>query len=100
VTAPRLPCGKLAAKMGERGFQKRFSDAGRAGAYLRVIEEGEVAAGDAVELLERPAHGVTVALVARALGGEGELVPRLLDAPQLAERTLRWARSRVAAAQR
>jgi MOSC domain-containing protein YiiM len=85
VAAPRLPCFKLAARVGERGFEKRFGDARRPGAYLRVVEEGELRAGDAVEPVERPAHGVTVTMVSRALLGDKELREQLADAARLDE---------------
>jgi len=50
VTQPRSPCWKLEEKVGEPGFMKRFVRAGRPGMYLRVLREGEVRAGDAVEV--------------------------------------------------
>jgi MOSC domain-containing protein YiiM len=83
VAGPRLPCFKLAARVGDRGFERRFGKAARPGAYLRVLEEGELSPGDAVELEERPDHGVTVALVSRAVLGEKELRPKVLEAPCL-----------------
>lgn len=49
VTAPRIPCGTLAARMGEPAFLKRFRRAERPGVYCRVIREGRVLAGDTVE---------------------------------------------------
>jgi MOSC domain-containing protein YiiM len=62
VTAPRIPCWKLAKKMDDPLFIKRFSQAGRPGAYLRIIEEGEIGAGDEVEIVERPTdHDITIA---------------------------------------
>ncbi len=82
VAGPRLPCFKLAARVGDRGFERRFAKAGRPGAYLRVLEEGELEAGDAVEVTERPDHEVTVALMARAILGDKELRPRVLAALQ------------------
>lgn len=51
VTAPRIPCAKLAARVGEPGFVKRFIAARRPGAYLRVIEPGTVLPGTAAELI-------------------------------------------------
>ena len=54
VTEPRRPCWKLATKVGEPRFVKRFAQAGRPGAYLRVLREGEVRAGDAVIVAEGP----------------------------------------------
>jgi MOSC domain-containing protein YiiM len=53
VTQPRYPCFKLGIKMGDPRFPRRFLASGRTGFYLRVLEEGEVAAGDTVELAEQ-----------------------------------------------
>ncbi len=50
VTAPRIPCVTLAARMGDPSFVKRFRRAERPGVYCRVIEEGRVRAGDSVTL--------------------------------------------------
>jgi MOSC domain-containing protein YiiM len=91
VTGPRLPCWKLALKMDDPKFVKRFGAALRLGAYLRVLQEGEVVVGDAAEVVERPGHGVTVELVGRAMLGEPELAPRLLEAPALGGQARSWA---------
>jgi len=48
VIQPRQPCYKLGIKMGDARFPKRFLASGRSGFYLRVLEEGEVGAGDVV----------------------------------------------------
>src|SRR4029077_13192022 len=66
VTGPRIPCATFAAWVGERGCVRRFTVRGRTGAYLAVVEPGVVSAGDAVEVLDRPAHGITVPEVFRA----------------------------------
>ncbi len=60
VTAPRFPCATLAARMGDAGFVKRFREAGRPGAYCRVLRVGAVQVGDVVEL-ERY-HGETLTI--------------------------------------
>ena len=67
VTAPRTPCAKLQAHWGVPRLIKRFTQRGASGAYLRVLEVGEIGAGDTIEVLERPGHGVTVGLAFRAL---------------------------------
>jgi MOSC domain-containing protein YiiM len=67
VTAPRVPCFKLEARMGVPGFQRRFLHAGRPGAYFAIVREGTLQAGDAVEIVHRPGHDVTVALVVETL---------------------------------
>jgi MOSC domain-containing protein YiiM len=65
VTQPRVPCYKLAAKFGREDIVKRFLASGRSGFYLKVLREGEVGAGDALELMSRDAHAVSVADVAK-----------------------------------
>jgi len=78
VTSPRIPCVVFAGWMDERRWLKRFGDAGRTGAYLRVLEEGRVGAGDRVEVLSRPATRVTIAESVRAYYGDVDLMRRLL----------------------
>jgi MOSC domain-containing protein YiiM len=63
VTQPRLPCYKLEARMDRPGFITEFIDGGRPGAYLRIVEEGEVGAGDAVRVRDRPDGAPSVAEV-------------------------------------
>jgi MOSC domain-containing protein YiiM len=50
ITAPRIPCVTLAARMGDPAFVKRFRFAERPGVYCRVIRAGSVHVGDAVSL--------------------------------------------------
>ena len=68
VAQPRLPCYKLGIRVGDATFLKRFLVAQRVGAYLRVIEEGDVGSGDAIEVISRPAHGITLRNMVQALG--------------------------------
>lgn len=65
VTQPRLPCYKLALKFGRPDMVKRFLVSRRTGFYLAVVQEGEVEAGDAIELLSRDENKVTVADIVR-----------------------------------
>jgi MOSC domain-containing protein YiiM len=67
VTAPRIPCFKLEARMGVRGFQKQFLHSGRPGAYLAIEQEGVLQAGDAIEIVHRPAHEVTPRLLVETM---------------------------------
>ncbi len=60
VTRPRLPCFKLVARLGIPDFQDTFLASGRVGFYCRVLEEGDVAARDAVERLSSPPDAPTV----------------------------------------
>ncbi|GGW99331.1 sulfurase [Streptomyces noursei] len=80
VTSPRIPCRTFQGWLDERGWIKRFTQAAVPGAYLRVLEAGEIRAGDTVTVEHRPDHDVTVALMFRALTTRRELLPRLLAA--------------------
>ncbi|GAB3517690.1 MOSC domain-containing protein [Arthrobacter monumenti] len=59
VTMPRVPCVNFATHMAEPQWVKRFAEEGLVGAYFRVLKTGTIEAGDAVEVLYRPTHGVT-----------------------------------------
>jgi MOSC domain-containing protein YiiM len=95
VTAPRVPCSVFKGFIGEKDWIKRFTDGGRPGAYLRVLEEGHIQGGDAMVVEHRPAHGVSIAEVFRARSGDDALVPRLLLAPELSEPMRKWAQKRT-----
>ena len=94
VTEPRFPCFKLGIKMGDPGFLKRFAQARRPGVYLRIATEGELGAGDPIEVVERPGHGVTIELFAEAYLGDHRLAHRLLEVP-LSPAWREWAERQV-----
>jgi MOSC domain-containing protein YiiM len=96
ATGPRVPCGTFQGWLAQAGWIKRFALAGRPGAFFRVIEPGEIQAGDEIEVVHRPDHDVTVALVFRALLVEPELLPRLLVADALPAELKEMARWRTA----
>ena len=62
VTQPRIPCYKLTMRM-EAGhdFPARFQESGRMGFYCRVLEEGDVEAGDPIEVVDRDEGAVSIA---------------------------------------
>jgi MOSC domain-containing protein YiiM len=91
VSQPRTPCFKLGIRMGSQRFPSRFAAAGRPGAYLRIRSEGEVAAGDPIEVVHRPDHGLTVAEVSRIYHADHAAAARLLEVPELADSWKRWA---------
>jgi MOSC domain-containing protein YiiM len=91
VTQPRTPCFKLGIRMGSQRFPRLFAAAGRPGAYLRILEEGDVAAGDPVEVVERPGHGLTVAEFARIYHTDHAGAARLLELPHLDDGWREWA---------
>jgi MOSC domain-containing protein YiiM len=96
VCQPRLPCFKLGLRFGDPHMVRRFAEAGRPGAYLRIAEEGALAAGDAIEVLDRPAHGITVALVSRAILTDPSLLEQAAAAPELPAELSGWMLERAA----
>ncbi|MGB5334744.1 MAG: MOSC domain-containing protein [Woeseiaceae bacterium] len=88
VTSARIPCGTLAARMQDPGFGLAFRKAERPGVYLRVLNAGEVTAGDAVTLVEAPSGSVTALDLFRfayETTHDAERLRQFLDAP-VAER--------------
>ncbi|HST07432.1 MAG TPA: MOSC domain-containing protein [Gemmatimonadaceae bacterium] len=86
VTQPRMPCYKLGIRFDRADMVKRFLHAGRSGFYLRVLEEGEVGAGDAITLAARGERGVSVADIVTlytAPDVSKDLLRRAIDLPAL-----------------
>lgn len=82
VSEPRMPCFKLGARMGTADFVDLFDVVGRLGTYLRIVDEGAVAAGDAIELVSRPGDELTVGDLGEARGSEdAALLQRVIDHP-------------------
>jgi MOSC domain-containing protein YiiM len=77
-----LPCYKLGIRVGDRRFLKRFLNAGRTGAYLRIVQEGDVATGDPIQVTSKPAHGVTLGIMVAALRDSAK-ASMLRDVPYL-----------------
>ena len=96
VCQPRFPCFKLGLRFGDPQMLKRFTRAERPGAYLRIVREGEIGAGDPIEVTDRPDHGVTIALVARAVMIEPALLEFAAAAPALPASLADWMRERAA----
>jgi MOSC domain-containing protein YiiM len=90
VCQTRVPCFKLGLRFGDPTFLKTFAQARRPGAYLRILEEGDVGAGDVIDVVSRPVHDVTTALMTEALLHDRDLLPRLLEAPALPQMFRDW----------
>ncbi|WIM68186.1 MOSC domain-containing protein [Corynebacterium breve] len=80
VSVPRSPCRTFAGWIGVDKWQKRFTASGDCGAYFRVIQPGEIVAGDGLELLDRPDHGITMGMAFRAKMGDQELARKVWEA--------------------
>jgi len=94
VSEPRVPCWKLNRRMDDDRFIQRFSAAGRPGSYLRIVEEGELQAGDGIELVEVPDYGLTVGDVA-AMYRDRIGVERILAVEAMSEAWKSWARTAI-----
>jgi MOSC domain-containing protein YiiM len=97
VCQPRLPCFKLGARFGDPTMLQAFALARKPGAYLRIVTEGELGAGDAVAVEGRPDHGISVAFVSWAILGDPSLRERALSAPQLSDEAAGILRERIVA---
>lgn len=104
VTMPRTPCVNFARYLGEKSWVKRFAEANRVGTYLSVVTAGSITAGDAVRVVEVPAHGVTAADVyagldeaqaTRLLAAERAGFPKLT--PQVRKRVQQALRASIPA---
>jgi MOSC domain-containing protein YiiM len=95
VSEPRFPCWKLGVRFDDPKMLKRFAAARRPGTYLRIVEEGELQAGDAVELISRPDHYLTIAAFAHAFLVDRSQLGRLLI-PEVSEEWRDWAAEQAA----
>jgi len=80
VTSPRIPCRTFAGWLEEQRWERRFTERGAPGAYLRVIVAGSVRGGDPIVVIHRPSHDITIASMFRTLTTEKVNRPRLLAA--------------------
>lgn len=101
VASVRTPCNDFKTWQRRHGFDdrawvRRFTEDARPGPYLRVVQEGELAVGDAVEVVHQPGHGVTVSTMFRALTTERALLPELLRVEGLTPKARRRVEAYVA----
>jgi MOSC domain-containing protein YiiM len=96
VALVRTPCNDFKGWMGATGFDntawvKRFASEARPGPYLRVLGPGAIAAGDPIEVVHQPGHGVTVRDMFVALHTDRSRLPELLLIDGLADKARRRA---------
>ncbi|WP_205698273.1 MOSC domain-containing protein [Conexibacter sp. SYSU D00693] len=96
VCQPRIPCFKLGLRFEDPKMLKRFAQVRLPGAYLRVLETGDVGAGDAVQVVERPDHEVTIALLFEGMLHDHALLQQAVAAPALPEPLRAWILSEAA----
>jgi MOSC domain-containing protein YiiM len=95
VSEPRFPCWKLGVRFDDPKMLKRFAAARRPGTYLRIAEEGELQAGDSVEVISRPDHDLTIAAFAHAFLGDRSQLGRLLI-PEVSQGWREWVAEQAA----
>jgi MOSC domain-containing protein YiiM len=98
VTQPRMPCFKLGIRFGRPDIVKQFLQSGRTGFYFAVLKEGEVIAGDSIELLARDVDGVTVADIVNLYRRDAtnqDLLRRVSELPSLPKNWRDYFRTRL-----
>ena len=91
VSEPRVPCWRLAVRMEDTGFLRRFTQEGRPGAYLRIVVEGDLGSGDEIRIAYRPDHDLTIGDVFRIYTRDRQEARRIIDVPQMSSSWKRWA---------
>jgi MOSC domain-containing protein YiiM len=92
ITQPRVPCFKLGIRMENKEMPKLFSKSARTGFYLKVLAEGEVEAGDTIEIAQRGSGAISVRRLFEAFFHPGihnavDVLYQALDVPEL---SLEW----------
>jgi MOSC domain-containing protein YiiM len=99
VTQPRMPCSKLAVKFQRTDILRRFLASGRTGFYFSVQREGEIGAGDEMELITRDAHGLKVSDITRLYAedrDDAETMRRAIEVEALPESWRGFFRGKLA----
>lgn len=95
VTEPRIACRVFAGFWDRPNLIKEFSDAGRSGTYLKIVVEGELGAGDDIEIVHRPAQVVTVGMLNAARLNDAPVSAAWLDSPDLPPKWRDWIEKKL-----
>jgi MOSC domain-containing protein YiiM len=98
VSQPRIPCRVFAGFWKRATLIKDFTQAGRPGTYLRIIQEGTATAGDSIEVIFKPDHAVSISDLFSAKSGERAKINEIKVVPQLSHEFKEWA-EKIAATQ-
>ena len=93
VSQPRIPCRVFAGFWQRPTLIKEFMESGKPGTYLRIIQEGQINAGDAIEILSTPDHQITIADLYAAKNGERSKVQEIAAVKELSTKYQEWAQS-------
>ena len=92
ITQPRVPCFKLAYKMGLPEFPKQFLQSRRVGFYFRVLEEGEITPGDAITRIEIASESMSVTEIVNLRYFDTENQKKIARARKLPALSPSWKR--------
>ena len=98
VSQPRIPCRVFAGFWKRATLIKDFTQAGRPGAYLRIIQEGSAQAGDLIEVIRKPGHKISISDLFAAKSGERSKINEIKDVPHLSTEFKEWSQ-KIAATQ-
>ena len=93
VSQPRIPCRTFAGFWQRPTLIKEFMSAGRPGTYCRIIQEGEITAGDLIEVIEIPSHGIKISDLYAAKNGERSKIKEISQVQELSPEYQEWAKS-------
>ena len=95
VSQPRIPCRVFAGFWQRPTLIKEFMAAGRPGAYLRIIQVGEIGAGDTIEVIHIPKHAITIADLYAAKNGERSKIQEITMVSELSIKYQEWAKALI-----
>ena len=98
VSQPRIPCRVFAGFWKRSTLIKDFTQAGRPGTYLRIIQEGSAQAGDSIEVIFKPDHAISIKDLFLAKSGERSKINEIKEVDQLSYGFKEWA-EKIAATQ-
>ena len=90
VSEPRIPCRVFAGFWDRPTLIKDFTEAKRSGAYMRIIQEGEMAPGAQINVISRPEHGITIRDIFEAKAGERGKIAKLKEVTALSNQYKEW----------
>jgi len=93
VSQPRIPCRVFAGFWNRPTLIKEFMAAGKPGTYLRIIQEGEIQAGDEIEIIHVPAHGIKISDLYSAKNGERSKINEIAEVKELSPEYQEWAKN-------
>ena len=98
VSQPRIPCRVFAGFWKRATLIKDFTQAGRPGTYLRIIQEGTAQAGDLIEVIFKPDHTISISDLFAAKSGERSKINEIKDVTYLSTEFKEWSQ-KIAATQ-